>query len=149
MFIKASTILDKIELLDKYKDFIFEIQTGTEGFFIYFLKDVDFIPHDKDFKFDQVYLVFESLSNDNREVIFEINLGVEVFAIFEKLVGHFKKTIRVECTESDFEFSENSCILLKNLLVDIIIDNESKLNQESKDSVDTLEPYYFNNVRFL
>ena len=82
MFIKASAILDKIELLDKYKDFIFEIQTGTEGFFIYFLKDVDFIPHDKDFKFDQVYLVFESLSNDNREVIFILNVFYYKYLLF-------------------------------------------------------------------
>jgi len=141
--------LNKEQIISKYKDFIFEIQTGSEGFFLYSLKDMDFIPHDEDFKQDQIYLVFESFSNDNKEIIFEVNLGVDVLAVFERMVGHFKKTIRVECTESDFEFSENSCVLLKDLLNDSILDNESFLNEDSKDSVKSLEPYYFNNIRFL
>lgn len=147
--IKAFIILNKEQIISKYKDFIFEIQTGSEGFFLYSLKDMDFIPHDEDFKQDQIYLVFESFSNDNKEIIFEVNLGVDVLAVFERMVGHFKKTIRVECTESDFEFSENSCVLLKDLLNDSILDNESFLNEDSKDSVKSLEPYYFNNIRFL
>ena len=147
--IKAFIILNKEQIISKYKDFIFEIQTGSEGFFLYSLKDVDFIPHDEDFKQDQIYLVFESFSNDNKEIIFEVNLGVDVLAVFERMVGHFKKTIRVECTESDFEFSENSCVLLRDLLNDSILGNESFLNEDSKDSVKSLEPYYFNNIRFL
>ena len=147
--IKAFIILNKEQIISKYKDFIFEIQTGSEGFFLYSLKDMDFIPHDEDFKQDQIYLVFESFSNDNKEIIFEVNLGVDVLAVFERMVGHFKKTIRVECTESDFEFSENSCVLLKDLVNDSILDNESFLNEDSKDSVKSLEPYYFNNIRFL
>ena len=147
--IKAFIILNKEQIISKYKDFIFEIQTGSEGFFLYSLKDMDFIPHDEDFKQDQIYLVFESFSNDNKEIIFEVNLGVDVLAVFERMVGHFKKTIRVECTESDFEFSENSCVLLRDLLNDSILGNESFLNEDSKDSVKSLEPYYFNNIRFL
>ena len=141
--------MDKSQIINKYKDFIFEIQTGSEGFSIYSLKDVDFIPHDVDFKQDQIYFIFETFSNENREVIFEINLGVDVIAMFKKMVGHFKKTIRVECTESDFEFSENSCITLKDLINDMITGNESFLNADSVDSIKNLEPYYFNNIRFI
>ena len=70
-------------------------------------------------------------------------------AIFNRMVGHFKKTIRVECSEPEYEFSENSCIVLKNLINDIVMGNETFLNSDSVDSVKTLEPYYFNNVRFL
>jgi hypothetical protein len=135
--------------MNKYKDFIFEIQTQSEGFSIYSLKELDFIPHDEEINQDQIYLVFESLSNENREIIFEINLGVDVMAIFNRMVGHFKKTIRVECSEPEYEFSENSCIVLKNLINDIVMGNETFLNSDSVDSVKTLEPYYFNNVRFL
>lgn len=138
-----------MQIINKYKDFIFEIQTPSDGFFIYSLKDLDFIPHDEDFNQDQLYLVFESKSSDNKEIVFEINLGVDVLAIFEKMVGHFKKTIRVECTESEFEFSQDSCIMLKNILSDVIEGNEPFLNDASVDSLKTLEPYYFNNIRFL
>jgi len=141
--------LDRLEIMNKYKDFIFEIQTQSEGFSIYSLKELDFIPHDEEINQDQIYLVFESLSNENREIIFEINLGVDVMAIFNRMVGHFKKTIRVECSEPEYEFSENSCIVLKNLINDIVMGNETFLNSDSVDSVKTLEPYYFNNVRFL
>ena len=141
--------MDRLEIMNKYKDFIFEIQTQSEGFSIYSLKELDFIPHDEEIYQDQIYLVFESLSNENREIIFEINLGVDVMAIFNRMVGHFKKTIRVECSEPEYEFSENSCIVLKNLINDIVMGNETFLNSDSVDSVKTLEPYYFNNVRFL
>ena len=141
--------MDRLEIMNKYKDFIFEIQTQSEGFSIYSLKELDFIPHDEEINQDQIYLVFESLSNENREIIFEINLGVDVMAIFNRMVGHFKKTIRVECSEPEYEFSENSCIVLKNLINDIVMGNETFLNSDSVDSVKTLEPYYFNNVRFL
>lgn len=141
--------MDKSQIINKYKDFIFEIQTHSDGFFIYLLKDIDFIPHDEDFNQDQLYLVFESHSSDSKEVIFEVNLGVDVLAIFEKMVGHFKKTIRVECTEPEFEFSQDSCVMLKNVLFDVIDGNEPFLNDASVDSLKTLEPYYFNNIRFL
>lgn len=141
--------MDKIQILNKYKDFIFEIQTESDNFFIYHLKDFDFIPHDEEFNQDQLYLIFESFSKDHKEVIFEINLGVDVLAVFDKMVGHFKKTIRVECTETSFEFSQDSCMMLKEILFDIIDGNEPFLNDASVDSIKTLEPYYFNNIRFL
>ena len=141
--------MDKTHILGKYKDFIFEIQTNSEGFFIYSLKNLDFIPHDENFNQDQIYLIFESLSKDLNELIFEINLGVDVLAIFNKMVGHFKKTIRVESTDPDFEFSQDSCTYLRDILLDIIKGNESSLNDASIDSIKTLELYYFNNVRFL
>jgi hypothetical protein len=141
--------LDKIHILNKYKDFIFEIQTNNEGFFIYQLKDLDFIPHDEEVNQDQLYLIFESLSKEFKEIIFEVNLGVDVLAIFNKVVGHFKKTIRVECTDPEFEFTQESCLVLKDILVDLIKGNESFLNDASIDSIKTLEPYYFNNIRFI
>lgn len=141
--------MDKIQILNKYKDFIFEIQTKSDNFFIFQLRDLDFIPHDEDFTQDQLYLVFESLSKDNREVVFEINLGVDVLAVFDKMVGHFKKTIRVECTETEFEFSQDSCTHLRDILLDVITGNEAFLNDASVDSIKSLELYYFNNIRFL
>ena len=141
--------MDRNQIIGKYTDFIFEIQIGENDFFIYSLKDFDFMPHDEDVQQDQIYLIFESLSKDEREIIFEINLGVDVLAVFERMVGHFKKTIRVECSEPSFEFSENSCIVLKEIISDIFLMNETFLNEESKDCIKTLEPYYFNNIRFL
>lgn len=141
--------MNKTEIINKYKDFIFEIQTEGEGFFIYEFKDFDFIPHDEEVNQDQIYLIFESFSKNFKEIVFEINLGVDVLAVFDKMVGHFKKTIRVECTEPDFEFSQDSCLGLKDVLFDIINGNESSLNDASMDSIKNLEPYYFNNIRFL
>ena len=141
--------MNKTEIINKYKDFIFEIQIGDKDFFIYQLNDFDFVPHDKNFNQDLLYLTFESYCNQRKELIFEINLGVDVLAIFEKMVGHFSKTIRVECTESEFEFSENSCIILKNLINEAFNGKENFLNKNSVDSIKTLEPYYFNNIRFI
>lgn len=141
--------MDKSQIINKYKDFIFEIQTQSEGFFLYSLKDYDFIPHDEEFNQDQLYLIFESYLSNYKEIIFEVNLGVDVLAVFDKMVGHFKKTIRVECTEAEFEFSQDSCVSLKEILFDIVDGNETFLNDASVDSLKTLEPYYFNNIRFL
>ena len=141
--------MNKLDIIDKYKDFIFEIQTNSEGFFIYLLKDLDFIPHDEEINQDQLYLIFESFSKDYKEIIFEVNLGVDVLAIFNKMVGHFKNTIRVECSDPEFEFTQDSCMVLKDILYDIIKGNESFLNDASIDSIKTLEPYYFNNIRFI
>lgn len=141
--------MTKAEIINKYKDFIFEIQTESEDFFIYSLVDLDFIPHDEDVNQDQLYLIFESFSSKHKEIVFEINLGVDVLAIFDKVVGHFKKTIRVESTETNFEFSQDACMILKDILYDTIEGNEKSLNDASVDSIKTLEPYYFNNIRFI
>jgi len=141
--------LNKAEIINKYKDFIFEIQTQSEGFFLYTLNDIDFIPHDEDYSQDQLYLIFESLSSIYKEIVFEINLGVDVLAVFDKMIGHFKKTIRVESTEPDFEFSQDACVALKEILFDVIKNNEPFLNDASKDCIKNLEPYFFNNIRFI
>jgi hypothetical protein len=141
--------LNKTEIINKYKDFIFEIQTQSEGFFLYTLNDIDFIPHDEEYNQDQLYLIFESLSSVYKEIVFEINLGVDVLAVFEKMIGHFKKTIRVESTESEFEFSQDSCVALKEILFEVIKGNEPFLNDASKDCIKNLEPYFFNNIRFI
>lgn len=141
--------MDKTHIINKYKDFIFEIQMSNSYFSIYNLKDIEFIPSDDDYLHDQIYLVFDPISNDETETVFEINLGVDVLAVSEMGVTHLLKTIRVESTESFFEFSENSCNLLKDLISSLVTDNQSEVNDNTKESIKILEPYYFNNIRFF
>ena len=118
-------------------------------FSIYNLKDIEFIPSDDDYPHDQIYLVFDPISTDESESIFEINLGVDVLAVSEIGVTHLSKTIRVESSENYFEFSENSCNLLKELISSLITDNYYEVNENTKESIKILEPYYFNNIRFF
>ena len=140
--------MDSNQILDKYTNNFFEIQTERNGYFLYFLTNIDFIPKDPVYDADQLYLIFESADVKGDEILIEINLGVDVMASFGDTINHFKKTIRVECSEPDFEFSETSCILLKKLLDDIIIVQYDSITKESIDSIKTMEPYYINNIRF-
>lgn len=141
--------MDLDNVLDKYKDNFFEIQTEIDGFFLFSLINIDFIPKDPSYEGDQLYLIFESIDTDGHEILIEVNLGVDVIAVFNEIVGHFEKTIRVECSEPDFEFSETSCIVLRSLLDDVIVSQYDSISVESIESIKTMEPYYLNNVRLF
>jgi hypothetical protein len=141
--------LDPNSILDKYSNIIFEIQTPTYGYFLYSLIYIDFVPKDEKYKYDQLYLTFESIDVKNFELLIEINLGVDVLVVFEETVNKFKKTIRVASSEPEFEFSEESCKVLKSLLDDLIYSLPDNVDEASIDSVKSLEPHYFNNIRLF
>ena len=140
---------DYTSILNKYRHNIFEIQTNGNNFGLYTLKTIDFVQHDQTYSFDQIYFIFESIDKDQYEILAEINLGVDLMISYNNEIKHFTKTIRVECSEENLEFSENACIILKNILNNILNLDQNLFNENSKASIKTIEPYYFNNIRSL